>query len=116
MQMLAIAFGILFVLVWIVGLLSLIATGAIFGFSVPGDPPLWISIIVLTLGYFALSRIVNQHAHGSGRIFAEFVGLVGIGFALWYGYTHIPAVRDFFNAVPRELESAWNMLRALLVR
>jgi hypothetical protein len=125
MGMFAVAFGILLALVWIVGLLSLIATGAIFGWRIPGDPPLWASILGLVFLYFAFARIfekprrIDEEGLGgltpSGlRPVRDLIALAIVLGALLFAYAHIPAIRDFFDDVPRELGAAYDRLRALL--
>ncbi|MEO5927455.1 MAG: PspC domain-containing protein [Patescibacteria group bacterium] len=112
-------FGLVSVIVaviWIAALISLINTGAIFGWMVTSQLPLWAAIALLFIGYHAITgplrgthdmRYVNNpemyHRDGlmavADTMSAVFIVIVG-----WFAYTHYPPVHDFVNAIPGQVQ------------
>jgi phage shock protein PspC (stress-responsive transcriptional regulator) len=100
---------------WIIALASLVMTGAIFGWGLPHDVPFWLGILVLIILYQAVAwplKAVRRAAYYPGGGYhvpwvAAWDGVVGFAilFALaWYGYHHVPEVRDLFDHLGRALD------------
>jgi phage shock protein PspC (stress-responsive transcriptional regulator) len=115
---LAILNALLFCL-WIAAIVSLATTGAIFGWSVAGTLPLWVSILILVFLYGVISRPLR---HARRAIYFNTTGHDYLWFAVWYeilstgvlilvcwlAYTHVPEVRDFFQHFVQNVTGMWN--------
>jgi phage shock protein PspC (stress-responsive transcriptional regulator) len=100
---------------WLFAFLSLLVTGAIFGWPVPHDMPFWLAIVLLIVLYNLIAWPIkaarhaayNPHSGYHAPWVAAWDGLVGfaiIAALLWYGYHHVPDVRDFID----HLRHVWN--------
>ena len=119
-SVLAVANLILF-LVFLYALASLLSTGAIYSWHVPGDVPLWVATFGLFFTYYVvawplhMARRASSYAVG-GSVYgwdAGGYGLVSAGlFALlvWLGYQHVPEVHQFVDRLPEIWE---NVRRAI---
>src|SRR5665213_272449 len=70
-------------LVWILALISLITTGAIFGWVIPAGIPLWVSIIALFVIYHAVTGPIKGAQYSM-----NWSGTSGQNYQ--YGWTHSP--------------------------
>ena len=100
---------------WLIAFASLVATGAIFGWGLPHDVPFWVGIVVLIVVYQVVAwplKALRRAAYYPGAGYhgpwvAAWDGVVGVAilFALaWYGYHHVPEVRNLLDHLGRELD------------
>jgi hypothetical protein len=103
-------------------LFSLTTTKSVFGIGLPEGVPLWGGIVIL-LGLYQLvvSPLAAMH-RASMQPFtpgllvwlapvANIVWLAVIGFSMWYGYHHVPAVRDAMDVAITTLRETAEHLR-----
>ncbi len=102
-------------LAWLAALVSLLATGAIFGQLPPAGLPVWVGVILLFLGYQlvvlplkAARYIVGQQTNTSPArpFFSLWDALAWIGFSLmlaWLMIAHGPEVWDVIKNLPTSL-------------
>lgn len=91
-------------------LYSLTTTHAVFGVALPDGVPLWAGIVIL----FGLYQVIAVPFASMQRAAAaqsqpglvvwlspatNLIWLAAIGFSVWYGYTHVPAVHDAIDTV-----------------
>lgn len=89
--------------VWILALISLITTGAIFGWAIPASIPLWIAIVLLFILYHAVTGPMRGATHTAYRDeqYTEWDGVgdgltvLFLAIAFVWAYLHLPAVHDF---------------------
>jgi phage shock protein PspC (stress-responsive transcriptional regulator) len=104
-----------FVIGWLAVLVSLVATGAVFGWAIPHHAPLWVALVILLLAYPLVAWPIRAIRHGlyhdaatfHGPSLAAWDGVVGIALIallIWYGYHHVAAVQDFMDHLAR----LWN--------
>jgi phage shock protein PspC (stress-responsive transcriptional regulator) len=91
-------------LLWVLALISLLSTGAIFGWVIPAGVPLWVSVVLLFIVYQALTGPLRGGSHGywDGRHYHYeyqhdpwdgFLGVltaIFIGIALIWAYREVP--------------------------
>ncbi|MCK9360842.1 PspC domain-containing protein [Patescibacteria group bacterium] len=97
----------LLALVWIAALLSLITTGAIFGWMVPAGIPLWLAIVLLFIVFHMITgplRGAAQSPYYGGyspwMAVVDTIGVIFIVIALGFAYTNVPEFHDFVNKIP----------------
>lgn len=92
------------------GLYSLTTTHAAFGVPLPDGVPLWGGIVILlglyqviAMPFIAMQRAAADPYQPGLAVWlspvANLVWLAVIGFGMWYGYHHVPAVRDALDTV-----------------
>jgi len=98
--------------IWAAAMMSLLATGAIFGRSLPSDLPMWAALLILALLFNMFAWPLHHarqasHAALGGRqrygSVAAWDGMMGFGFWLllgWAAYRYIPEVHQFFDNLP----------------
>ena len=107
---------VVFTIGMVLAVISLVTTGAIFGWWLPNGVPFWVGIIVLIVLYNivawplkAARRAAYHPALGyHGAWVAPWDGLFGIAILVvlaWYGYHHVPAVHDLIDHVTHAFES-----------
>ncbi len=100
---------------WVLAIISLLTTGAIFGWWLPPGVPWWVGLIVLVVLFNVIAwplkaaRRAAYHPRGGyhGPWVAAWDGLLGLAilFALaWYGYHHVPQLRELFDHVTDAIE------------
>jgi phage shock protein PspC (stress-responsive transcriptional regulator) len=105
----------LFTIGWVVAFLSLVMTGAIFGWSLPQDVPFWVAIVVLIVLYNLVAWPIKAARHVAyypgvryhGPWVAAWDGVAGFAILaalVWYGYHHVPELRDFVD----HLQHLWD--------
>ncbi|MFT3907197.1 MAG: PspC domain-containing protein [Steroidobacteraceae bacterium] len=106
-------------IVWLVAVVSLTTTGAIFGWVIAGPMPLWLAVLLLFMVYGMISGPI-RHARRAAYFatggfshpwFAAWDGILWIGilaFAGWFLYGHYPAAHDFLQHLPERLAAMWN--------
>jgi phage shock protein PspC (stress-responsive transcriptional regulator) len=114
-SLLAVANFFLFV-VFLYGLVSLLATGGIYTWRVPENIPLYLATFGLIFTYFVvawplhMARRASYYALG-GSIYgwdAGGYGLISVGLAallFWLAYQHVPEVRDVVQRLPEIWEN-----------
>jgi phage shock protein PspC (stress-responsive transcriptional regulator) len=99
----------IFTVACFVVLISLVTTGAIFGWFLPHGVPFWVGIILLFMFYemvsWPIKAIRHAHYYADGHDyrprhpFDGFVGLAVLAILAWVAYHHIPEVRDLFDHI-----------------
>jgi phage shock protein PspC (stress-responsive transcriptional regulator) len=100
--------------VWILAIISLVNTGAVFGWPLPVPIPLWVAILILIGLYSAVVGPFKMAIHGRGYLHQRrYYGWPGLlGGLIWLGcmilafvlaYTYVPEVRDFVANLPSML-------------
>lgn len=103
---------------WLFALLSLITTGAVFGW-IPLHVPLWIAIIGLILIYQAVVWPLRALRHGLAPRYYGYVhpwhafwdalvGLFILALIVWLLTHHGHDLRQSFDAVQQNVQPAWN--------
>jgi phage shock protein PspC (stress-responsive transcriptional regulator) len=109
-------FGLLSALlavVWIASLLSLITTGAIFGWAVTSTMPLWLAIVLLFIVYHAVTgplRAAKWHAnqyYDGWTAVSDGIGTLFIFVAIWFAYTHVPEFQGFINTIGEHIRAVF---------
>jgi phage shock protein PspC (stress-responsive transcriptional regulator) len=107
---------------FLIALFSLLNTGAVFGWTPPGDIPNWLAIVVLCIAYAAISSpfsamrrssyatLSGHRAHGGAD---GLLTLVLAALALWLAYLYWPEARDMIEQVPDTLRNIGVSLREL---
>jgi phage shock protein PspC (stress-responsive transcriptional regulator) len=100
---------------WVVGLFTLVTTGAVFGLFWPAAIPIWAAILLLWCGFALIAwpfRLLGHllfptgGASGWGSPFALIESLVGIAMVcalLSWGYHHIPALEHAIDAIQQHV-------------
>jgi len=95
-------------IVWILAVISVINTHAIFGWPLPLRIPAWVAIVILlillnvVIGPFKYMRDA-RYSHPFGPIAALGTSMVWLAFLIfvgWFAYTHSMEVRDFLQNLP----------------
>jgi phage shock protein PspC (stress-responsive transcriptional regulator) len=111
----------LLTVVWVIALLSLLATGAIFGWELPNDTPAWIAVLALIAAYAVVSWPLRAARYASYRTvthpgwFVVWDGLLWLGMVAllsWLAFTYVPAVRELIHELPHR----WSDLGLELAR
>ena len=98
-------------------LYSLTTTHSAFGIPLPEGVPLWAGILIvlglyqaIAMPFIAMHRAASQPFQPGIVVWmspvANLVWLGAIGFGMWYGYTHVPAIHDALDTVVATLRSA----------
>jgi phage shock protein PspC (stress-responsive transcriptional regulator) len=104
-----------FVIGWLAILVSLVVTGAVFGWVLPHHAPLWVALVIVLLAYPLIAWPIRAIRHGLYRDAATFhgpslaawdgvVGIAIVALLIWYGYHHVEAVQDLIDHLAR----LWN--------
>jgi phage shock protein PspC (stress-responsive transcriptional regulator) len=103
-------FGAALLIAFLVTLFSLLNTGAVFGWTPPGDLPNWLAIAVLCIAYVAVASPVgflrrSSYAAASGyRAYGHaaggFVTFVAVAAGAVLAYHFIPEFREWVRAIP----------------
>jgi phage shock protein PspC (stress-responsive transcriptional regulator) len=111
----------LLAIVWLFALISLITTGAIFGWLVPAGIPLWVAVILLFLLYHIVTGPMkaaryhhawdHEHHYDGWSGIEDSLGLLFLIIAGWFLYSHYPTVHNFVNDLPEEVRQWWNSVK-----
>ena len=95
----------------ICALLSLLSTGAIFGWPLPSQLPVWASILILVWIYFMVTaplratRLMGHHWGGAHvGPWTALHGIFWLSFTVlffWLAYHHIPEVHALIDSLPK---------------
>jgi phage shock protein PspC (stress-responsive transcriptional regulator) len=97
-------------------LFSLATTQAVFGVPLPAGVPLWAAFVIaigvyqlVAMPFIAMHRAA-AHPAGPGLLvwmspIANLVWLAVVGFSMWYGYNHVPAIHDALDTVVTTLRT-----------
>lgn len=108
---------------WMLAIISMLTTGAIFGWHVPlGNTPTWVIVLIMlmfsgiTTAPFKGIRRAAYHFSGSPAIIwlGLWDAIVWIGFSaviIWFAYHHISQVQYFFDHFQEVMQSLWNSMR-----
>jgi phage shock protein PspC (stress-responsive transcriptional regulator) len=115
--------NLLLFLLFLYGLISLLATGGISTWHVPANVPLWLATFGLIFTYYVVAWPLHMARRASyfalgGSIYgwdAGGYGLISAGLAallFWFAYQHVPEVRDAVQRLPE----IWESVRQALVK
>ncbi len=104
-------------LLWILALLSLVSSGAIFGWALPAGIPIWIGVIALFLIYQAVTgpmrgsyhqaQSANGQYHYSGwEGVADGLTVFFLVIAFCWAFVYVPQVHVFTLNLPQEIKTA----------
>jgi phage shock protein PspC (stress-responsive transcriptional regulator) len=95
---------------WILVMISAAMTGAVFGWSLPTELPLWGSLLILFAIYLVLTAPLRAARHGAHHAWGPYYGpwaalsgLFWLGFTVlffWLAYQHIPQVHALLDQLP----------------
>lgn len=101
----------LLALLWVVGLITIIAKGAIFGLVIPASIPLWAAIVIWLFVYNFVTWPIKAamwgpwtkqygggYHYGHG-FFDSIIGLAVIVLAVWAVWHYVPAAHPFLEQV-----------------
>jgi phage shock protein PspC (stress-responsive transcriptional regulator) len=110
---------------WICALISLLATGAVFGLALPANVPVWAAALLLFIAYgiFACPLKIARHTCyrglGNARWAWSFVFLLDalvwlavVAALLWLAVHHIPELREAVRSIPSLAHQAADDIRA----
>lgn len=107
---------------WALSIVSLLTTGAIFGWHVPvGNTPTWVLAIIMmilcgmTTAPFKMLRRAAFHFSGSPAEmwFGLWDSIVSVGLSVlivWYAYHHFPEVQYFFEHFIEVMRNTWDSM------
>jgi phage shock protein PspC (stress-responsive transcriptional regulator) len=108
----------LLTVVWVIALLSLLATGAIIGWELPSDTPMWTGVLALIAIYAVVSWPLRAARYASYRSvthpgwFVVWDSLLWLGMVAllsWMALRYVPAVRELIHDLPHQ----WSELTEL---
>ena len=95
---------------WILVMISAAVTGAVFGWQLPADLPLWGSLLILFVMYLVITAPLRAARHGAHYAWGPYYGpwaalssVFWIGFTelfFWLAYHHIPQVHALLDQLP----------------
>ena len=100
-----------FSLLWLVALISLVTTDAIFGWPLPNEMPMWMGILLLLVIYNMVAwplRAVRRasiytaagHNYSAFEVWGRVLWLGFLALFFWLAYRYIPEVNYIFNSAP----------------
>jgi phage shock protein PspC (stress-responsive transcriptional regulator) len=98
---------IAFLVAFVLAIVSLVNTGAVFGFVPPTSMPLWAGILVLFVIYqilvspFRAARHAYATAYGPAAAWNAQFGWIIALVVFWFLYTNLPEVREFVRNLPQ---------------
>ena len=102
-------------------MISLVNTGAILGWQLPPDVPVWAGALVLLIAYqivvapFRAARHWNRLPDGGVAsapvaFWSAVASMIGLAFAIWLAWNHIFEIREFLQRLPGLFRDfAWAM-------
>jgi len=111
-------------ILWICALISLLATGAVFGLALPANVPVWVAALLLFIAYgiFACPLKVARHTcyRGLGQarwawsfvfLLDAVVWLAVVAALLWLAVHHFPELREAVRSIPSLAHQAADDIR-----
>ena len=111
-------------ILWICALISLLATGAVFGVALPANVPVWIAVLVLFVAYGIVAgplKIARRACYyNMGRpgptwsaifLLDSMVWVIVVVALLWLAFHHFPQVNDAIRAIPSMIHQAADDIR-----
>lgn len=100
-----------FIVFWIIGLISIITSGIVFGFIIPAAWPIWAVIVGWVLIFPAISGALSgtccfNQCRGSGVF--SLLWLVFIAWLIWYFF---PGSHYYFQQAGQAIEHAWEAIK-----
>lgn len=113
------------VILGLIGLVVLIANGAVAGFVPPADVPLWVTIVLYVvcwqvilwpikmLRFACLVRVTGDVRHGAPHapFWGSLVGLAALVAGVWLLDHYVPAVHEFILRLPEMLRQMGSSLQ-----
>jgi phage shock protein PspC (stress-responsive transcriptional regulator) len=108
-------------------LISLVNTGAILGWTMPPDVPVWAGALMLLIGYQIVVSPIRAVQHWSWQLgtggqpgpyafWNAVIWLLGIAFVVWIGSNHLPEIREFIQRLPPLIQQFAEAIRRLFER
>ena len=110
---------------WICALISLLATGAVFGLALPENVPVWVAVLVLFFAYGILACPLKAARHacyrGLGRergawpfvfVLDAVVWLAVVTVLLWLAFHYFPEFREAVRSIPSLAHQAADDIRS----
>jgi hypothetical protein len=110
--------------VWICAIISLLATGAVFGLALPANVPTWVAALLLLIAYGILvgplkfARRACYYGLGRPRWAWSFVFLLDavvwlavVAALLWLAFHYLPELRDAVHTLPSLAHQAADDIR-----
>lgn len=104
---------------WICAIISLLATGAVFGLVFPANVPVWVGLLLLLIAYGILVaplKIARRACYWNlGRtrwawsfvyLMDAVVWLVVVAALLWLAFHYLPELRDALHSLPSQAHQA----------
>ncbi|HKW30580.1 MAG TPA: PspC domain-containing protein [Verrucomicrobiae bacterium] len=111
--------------VWICAIISLLATGAVFGLALPANVPVWVAALLLFIAYVILvgplkfARRACYYGLGRPRWAWSFVFLLDavvwlavVAALLWLAFHYLPELRDAVHTLPSLAHQAADDIRS----
>jgi len=112
-------------ILWICGLVSLLATGAVFGLALPASVPVWVAALLLFIAYGILAcplKVARRACYqGLGRpnwtwsfvfLLDAVVWLAVVAALLWLAVHYFPELREAVRSIPSVAHQAADDIRA----
>jgi phage shock protein PspC (stress-responsive transcriptional regulator) len=110
---------------WICALISLLATGAVFGLALPANVPVWVAALLLVMAYGILACPLKAARHacyrglGQSRWAWSFVFLLDavvwlavVTVLLWLAFHYFPELREAVRSIPSLAHQAADDIRS----
>jgi phage shock protein PspC (stress-responsive transcriptional regulator) len=106
-----------FMVGWLLSLLSYLTTGAIFGWSLPFHAPFWVVLVGMFVLYGMVTGPIRAARHAArspmapypGALLGTLDGLLATAVVIalaWYAAHHVPEIRSFFEQLRGTLQAA----------
>jgi phage shock protein PspC (stress-responsive transcriptional regulator) len=109
-------------LLWVLGIISLVNTGAVFGWPLPPGVPMWAGILILIFLYSVVIGPFKMAFHSGYLHQGRYYGWPGIlGGLVWMiclilavatAYAYLPEVRDFVENLPSSLGDLFRKMQS----
>jgi phage shock protein PspC (stress-responsive transcriptional regulator) len=108
--------GAVLTVIFILAVLSLVGTGLVFGYDVPGELPRWAEIVVLCILFAAIAGPTSAIRHASNATvrgapsyghdgWHGVVSLAVVLIAIWFVWNHFPVAREWMQSLPAALSA-----------
>jgi phage shock protein PspC (stress-responsive transcriptional regulator) len=108
-------------------MVSLVNTGAILGWPLPPNVPVWAGALMLLVGYQIVVSPIRAVHHwswqlrgdgqpGAYALWNAAIWLIGMALVMWIGSNHIPEIREFLQRLPPLVREFAEAMRNLFAR